>query len=153
MLETLDQITYPECARINMAKEAQVSFWTRELCINEARLRQAVTIAGPILKDVKAFLSGSESPQDHDIIIRQYRIMVDDILSAYVSDIESVKPGDLANFKSKLQKAFGEELELKAEQLLETHEGLLQDEPILRKELQLIASRGLEQFKIRTSFR
>ena len=51
-----DPIFYPECARINILNDEQVRFWTLHLDVTEQQLRNAVFIAGPIIKEVKKYL-------------------------------------------------------------------------------------------------
>jgi hypothetical protein len=51
-----DPAFYPESARINILKDEQVDFWTKQLGVTEQQLRNAVFICGPIVKEVKKYL-------------------------------------------------------------------------------------------------
>jgi hypothetical protein len=47
----------PEYARINAANPRQVKFWAGHLGITEEQLRHVIFICGPIVKEIKAYLS------------------------------------------------------------------------------------------------
>lgn len=42
--------------RINVNQDHEVSYWTKELGVSEAKLREAVKAVGPLVKDVKKYL-------------------------------------------------------------------------------------------------
>lgn len=49
-----------DAARIDLTSAAEVGYWTRELGVSEAILREAVNFAGPGVEEVRHYLgSGS----------------------------------------------------------------------------------------------
>jgi hypothetical protein len=54
----------PECARVILRNQEQIDFWTQELSVTEAMLRQAINAVGPILKDIREHLGQSSIAEE-----------------------------------------------------------------------------------------
>ena len=48
-----------ESLRINVREKHEIFYWTHTLAISEIRLREAVKLVGPVVKDIKNYLNRS----------------------------------------------------------------------------------------------
>src|SRR5688572_8671605 len=55
MTDTLET-AYPFFARINPEKEGQIFYWAQKFSIDEKELRNIISIAGPVVKDIHDYL-------------------------------------------------------------------------------------------------
>lgn len=57
MADNLGTTGQQDRERINVNQEHEVAYWTKALGVTKERLREAVDKAGPLAKDVRAYLS------------------------------------------------------------------------------------------------
>jgi hypothetical protein len=56
MADNLKQTGKADDIRININQDHEVRYWTQQLGVTSAKLREAVQTVGPMVKDVKSYL-------------------------------------------------------------------------------------------------
>ena len=152
MTDTLET-AYPFFARINPEREGQLTYWAQKFSIGEQELRNIISIAGPVVKDIHDYLQTLKPPHipsmPYEQLLQHYQVFIDNTINNYLDDYKSyVAQGGTDSYFNRCWKLMMNETVDEANRIVDHYGDKVPNRLQLVNELHRIAEESLLNSKV-----
>jgi hypothetical protein len=147
------ETAYPFFARINPEREGQIAHWAQKFSIGEQELRNIITIAGPVVKDIHDYLQ-TLKPQHipsmpYEQLLQNYQVFINKTITNYLDDYKSyVAQGGTESYFNRCWKLMMNETVEQANRIVDDYGDKVIDRVQLVNDLHRIAEESLLNSKV-----